>query len=97
MPGARNFANKFYSGKAWEHLSKRYRAEHPFCERCLKKGLYEPAALVHHKIHIDSTNCRDPEILYGYDNLESLCLKCHAEEHTGKVAESYDTDGRLIL
>lgn len=95
--GARNYAGKFYSGKHWEKLSASYRRDHPLCERCLKKGILEPAVLVHHKTHINSTNCTDPEILYGLDNLESLCAKCHAEEHSGKVQEEYDSEGRLIL
>ena len=35
--GARNYARKFYSSKAWEKKSKAYRKAHPLCERCLKK------------------------------------------------------------
>ena len=95
--GARVIAKKFYSGKKWEKLSRSYRQDHPLCERCLAKGIIEPAVLVHHKIHINEQNCKDPEILYGLDNLESICAKCHAEEHSGHEADRFNSDGSLRI
>jgi 5-methylcytosine-specific restriction endonuclease McrA len=95
--GARNFARKFYSSKQWEWRSKTYRNEHPLCEKCLAKGLYVPAVLVHHKVHISPENCHDPNILLGEDNLESLCAECHAEEHSDKEVPKFDEYGCLII
>ena len=50
------------------------------CERCLAKGLYEPAKIVHHKIYL-TEETMTPELMYGFDNLEALCLACHNDEH----------------
>lgn len=95
--GARNFARKFYSSKAWEKKSKTYRKNHPLCVRCLKKGLYTRSTCVHHKIHISEDNFRDPQILFGDANLEALCDDCHAKEHSKhKVEFEYDENGTLI-
>ncbi len=96
--GARNFAIKFYKSKDWKKKSIQYRKEHPLCERCLKKGLYERSTLVHHKVHIDATNYRDPAILLDDKNLEALCDKCHAEEHNpSKPNIRFNPDGSLII
>lgn len=96
--GARNFARKFYSSKTWTQRSMVYRKMHPWCERCLKRGIYKPADCVHHKIHIDKTNYMDTKILLDDSNLESLCDDCHAKEHAKKETTYYDFDenGRLI-
>lgn len=95
--GARNYARKFYSSKAWEKKSKAYRKAHPLCERCLKKGIYNRSTCVHHKVHIDQDNYRDIHILFGDSNLEALCDLCHAEEHSKrKPSFEFDENGMLI-
>lgn len=94
--GARNFARKFYSSKAWTKKSIAYRQIHPLCERCLKKGIFEKSTCVHHKKHIDESNYQDPKILFGDDNLEALCDNCHAREHSDYVSYRFDEFGRLI-
>ena len=95
--GARNYARKFYSSKAWERKSKAYRKAHPLCERCLKKGIYTRSTCVHHKVHIDQDNYRDVHILFGDSNLEALCDLCHAEEHSKrKPSFEFDENGMLI-
>ena len=95
--GARNFAKKFYKSKSWELKSKNYRKQHPFCERCMAKGIYTPSQLVHHKVHIDPTNCHDSAILMGDDNLEALCKECHCAEHNKKDRVQFNPDGSLIM
>ena len=45
----------------------------PLCECCLKAGINKAATLVHHKDR-NKQNRSD-------DNLESLCINCHDEEH----------------
>lgn len=96
--GARHFAKAFYASGLWRNKSESFRNTHPLCERCLKKGLYEPSTCVHHKIHISVENYQDPAILYGDDNLEALCDKCHYVEHHGSTIEyDFNEDGSLIL
>lgn len=94
--GARNFARKFYSSKAWEKKSKAYRKEHPLCERCLKRGLFTPSTCVHHKEHITKDNYHDPRVLFNDENLEALCDLCHAKEHSEGSFFEFSEDGTLI-
>lgn len=95
--GARNFMQKFYKSKSWKAISKRYRQEHPYCERCLAKGIYTPSQLVHHKVYISMENRNDYSVLMDDSNLEALCRQCHADEHYQKDKSHFDEEGALIL
>jgi 5-methylcytosine-specific restriction protein A len=74
-------AKKFYNSAAWrkcrEYVLKR---DNYLCQRCLRRGVIEPADAVHHKEHLQDhlEKALDPE------NLESLCNACHNEEHPEK-------------
>ena len=54
------------------------------CERCLKRGMINPAVVVHHRIHLTPENIRQEEIRTGEQNLEALCWACHEKEHKGR-------------
>lgn len=95
--GARNYARKFYSSKAWTVKSKAYRKSHPLCERCLKRGIYTKSTCVHHKEHISKDNYNDTSILLGDDNLEALCDDCHAKEHSKRTYYEFNEDGAMVL
>lgn len=95
--GARHYARKFYSSKAWTVKSKAYRQSHPLCEKCLRRGIYKKATCVHHKEHISKDNYQDMTVLLGDDNLESLCDDCHAKEHSNKIYYEFNEDGSMIL
>lgn len=75
--------SKIYNSSNWVKLRESYIMEHPLCEHCLKEGIIEPATEVHHKFEI--SNGKDEmemkEIAYNANNLESLCTKCHHNEH----------------
>lgn len=77
----RSIDRRFYEAPEWRRCQEAYmkKANH-LCERCLAKGLYEPAKIVHHKIHL-TEETMTPELMYGFDNLEALCLACHNDEH----------------
>lgn len=93
----RSIDEQFYKNKAWQRVQNNYIQTHRYCERCLKKGLYIPAKIVHHKKHLTKEDIRKPEILYGFDNLESLCLDCHNKEHFGRERRyEIGKDGKLI-
>lgn len=37
--------------------------------------------MVHHKIHLTAENMGDPDISLAFDNLQLLCVDCHAAVH----------------
>ena len=57
----------------------------PLCERCLLKDppILKATREVHHKIHISDGKTYEQKFILAtsIDNLESLCLECHALEH----------------
>lgn len=69
---------KFYHSYRWTKVSRNYRAKHPFCVRCYKKGLYIRARAVDHIIPI-----RTPEgweKRWDENNFQSLCIPCHNQK-----------------
>lgn len=79
---AKEFARKFYNSKAWKNCRNEYgKQAHWLCENCLRKGIYKPGAIVHHKIELDPVTIENPEIALSFDNLELLCRDCHAAVH----------------
>lgn len=79
---AKPFARKFYSSKAWQDCRNEYaKRRHYLCEDCLRRGIYKPGEIVHHKIELDPITIEKPEISLGFDNLELLCRDCHARRH----------------
>ena len=93
------YAKVFYKSQAWKHCRAAYVKEvGGLCEACLKKGLYSPAEIVHHKIHITPENIGDPNITLSHSNLEALCRLCHAKEHE-RITRRYTVDefGRVAI
>lgn len=102
---ARDFAYAFYNSSRWQNTRKAYmRMGQGLCERCLAKGIYKPAEIVHHKVHLSPANIDDPSITLDYGNLERLCRDCHAEAHPeiyGSETEcmmrvGFDKDGNVV-
>lgn len=95
----RSIDRKFYESQTWRDCQAAYmkKANH-LCERCLAKGRHEPARIVHHRIHLTQENLGDPELMYGFDNLEALCIECHNTEHRRgrKVQRWKFVDGELV-
>lgn len=96
---ARSIPSSFYKTKKWEKCRRAYLSLHPYCERCEAAGIIKPAEHVHHKIHLTADNYRNPELAYGFDNLEALCIDCHNKEHFGaqdvRDGLYFDKDGNL--
>ena len=79
---AKPFARKFYSSKAWQDCRNEYaKRRHHLCEDCLRRGIYRPGTIVHHKIELDPINIENPEIALNFENLEAVCRQCHDEYH----------------
>lgn len=100
----RKLQNAFYGSRKWQRCRNQYISEHPFCERCKKKGIIAAAEHVHHITELDEDNYTDPMVAFNPDNLEALCYECHREEHKptnhGKPAcdseLTFDSEGNLI-
>ena len=87
---AKEFARKFYNSKAWKKCEAGYlRNNSRLCEECLKKGIYKPAEIVHHKIFLTPDNINNPIITLNADYLEAVCRECHAAIH-GKKKKRYE-------
>lgn len=85
---AKEFARAFYSSKKWQDCRNGYAAYRShLCENCLKRGIYKPGEIVHHKIEISPKTIDRPEIALNWDNLELLCRECHAAEHGQTFAQ----------
>ena len=69
--------DQFYTGKRWRELREYWLRQQPLCQRCLNQGRVKPAHVVHHKVE----RLDDPSLAYDVENLESLCLSCHARHH----------------
>ena len=86
----------FYHSPRWEATRAAYLATRMhICERCGR-----PAKIVHHKKHLDASNVSDPDVSWGFGNLEALCMECHNREHFGDGATApglrFDGDGNLV-
>lgn len=93
---ARAFALEFYSSKAWKEARSAYmRSVGGLCEICLSKGVYTPAVIVHHKIHLDPETIKDPDVALAFENLQAVCRLCHAEQHGGRRFK-LDEFGRVL-
>ena len=90
----------FYDSPQWERCREAYlQSVGYFCERCKARGIYEPAKIVHHKIHLTADNYTNPAVAFNFDNLEALCQDCHNKEHFGRTDRRYEIgeDGRLVF
>ena len=78
----RAFAKAFYGSVAWQRCRDAYASSvGGLCERCLRRGLYNPGEIVHHTTELTPENISDVRISLGWDNLELVCRDCHAELH----------------
>ncbi len=86
-----------YKSKRWQKLRADKIILNPFCERCLKKNIYNSTYIVHHKEYITLKNYEEDNVFFNIDNLESLCKKCHNVEHFSEKQEYlFDANGDII-
>lgn len=76
----RERSSALYHTARWTRLSRIFRAQHPLCEECRKKGVITSAAVVDHIIPFPV--CED---FFDRNNLQSLCETCnHAKGQRDK-------------
>lgn len=73
---AKDKANRdVYDNPRWRKIALRHKAENPICQVCQEN----PSEETHHVKPINEGG--DP---YQWDNLLSLCTRCHIEQHKRK-------------
>jgi 5-methylcytosine-specific restriction endonuclease McrA len=94
---ARAFSVDFYKSDAWENCRASYLAYvGGLCEECLKQGIYTPAMIVHHRIHLTPENINDPEITLAFSNLEAVCRDCHGKVHRPGLRYKIAPNGAVL-
>lgn len=92
----KEFAEQFYQSRQWKQCRAAYiKSVGGLCEDCLKKGIYTPGKVVHHKETLTPQNIDDPLITLSWGNLKLVCQDCHAKEHTREKRYKFDLVGRI--
>jgi 5-methylcytosine-specific restriction protein A len=75
---------KLINTARWRRLRLKKLQAQPLCECCNNKGKITPATEVHHVTPVESvTGVNQMEdLMFDYNNLMSLCHKCHSDIHT---------------
>lgn len=69
----RESASKRGYGRRWQVSSKAFLANHPFCVRCLERGIHEPATVVDHI----TPHKGNQTLFWDKNNWQPLCKSCH--------------------
>lgn len=73
---------KIYQSAKWKKLRLAKLMQNPLCEKCLAKGIVNPAIDVHHlDSFLNYSGLQRLDKAYDFNNLQSLCKDCHAELH----------------
>lgn len=90
--------DEIYHTTRWRKLRQAYyRSQHGICEWC--EG---PGKIVDHIEAITEQNKNDPNITFGWGNLQLLCVSCHNKKTFRKHSPiregfGFDSDGNLIV
>lgn len=76
---------KIYNTRRWAKLRAVKFRMNPLCERCAEGGRVIPAEDIHHIVSFMSADdpIRRAYLAFDFDNLMSLCKKCHQAIHNG--------------
>ena len=71
---------RLYGRRSWEQMRKRQLSKYPWCDECLKAGIYTEATDVHH------VERHEGNIHIFYNSpLQSLCHSCHSQITAAEV------------
>lgn len=73
----RKLRMKVYQSEKWKDIKNAHLMQYPICEICNK----ELAEDVHHISTFLINNSIDIEKAFDYDNLMSVCKRCHGKLH----------------
>ena len=69
----RESASKRGYNRRWQIVSKAYLANHPFCVRCLERGVHTHAIVVDHIV----PHKGNQSLFWDKSNWQPLCKQCH--------------------
>jgi len=72
--------SKWYNTSRWKKLRAYKIMQNPLCELCQVKGITKQTEEVHHIKHINIDH-PDPDTIFSYENLMSVCKTCHCAIH----------------
>jgi len=75
--------SKWYNTSRWKKLRAYKIMQNPVCELCQAKGITKQTEEAHHIVFININN-PDPDMIYDYENLMSVCKTCHCAIHNNK-------------
>ena len=75
----KQLCQRIYQDPRWRRLRAEKFKNDPLCEECEKRDIVKQAEEVHHKIPFETgrTPGEIEALAFDYDNLQSLCVKCH--------------------
>lgn len=82
-----------YHTSRWTKLSRAFRAEHPLCAECQRKGIIKPSTCVDHIIPWPI--CKDR--FYDRTNLQALCDECNIRKgnRDKKIIQKWRRDNQI--
>ncbi len=98
MTYQKRVGDEIYHTSKWRKLRlSYYRSQYGICEHC-----GEPGKIVDHIKPITKDNLNDPEITFGWNNLQLLCVSCHNKKTFQKHSPiregfGFDSNGNLIV
>lgn len=84
-----------YVSKQWRYAREKVLNENPICEDCEAKGRVTEATSVNHIVPlrriieagkpIATLTKKEKQLVFGYENLEALCHRCHGKKEMEMV------------
>ena len=73
---------QIYNTARWRELRKAKLRNNPLCECCLKEGITTATEDIHHVVSfMDYRGYERTRVAFDWDNLMSLCKRCHQQMH----------------
>lgn len=84
---------KLINTKRWKLIRIDKLKANPICEVCETKGMSTLATEVHHRTPVESVphEMGMKNLMFDFNNLQSLCHPCHAEIHRRAFSHSKES------